>query len=367
MGITCSVPENILRNSADGGQLPPFGQVFLECDRQGRILWMSEHARARLGDACNLRDGLPAAPHLVGFLLDQGHQSTLTGIFHRIGRPPVPVEMSCVMRSAGRLLLSVELRERAADQIARNADPLAALQSRTLANYFRLLRTQQALDSRLERGRGNPAAMISEQLERERARLARELHTGAGQLLSAIKVHVELIESKAPELPPEIRGYLDRIAQLARDAAAEISAVSRRLHPLDWQAMGLVEALRKLWHASGIPERFQGSLHLADLPAEPPHPVRVALYRIAQEAISNVIRHADATRLSLTLDEQAGPITLRIEDNGKGFDTGRPDSGGIGLRAIRDQVRNLDGDLQMTSGAAGTTLEVRIPLESCDE
>jgi two-component system NarL family sensor kinase len=131
--------------------------------------------------------------------------------------------------------------------------------------------------------------------------------------------------------------------------------------------MGLVEALRKLWDKSGIPERFQASLNLAELSAEPPHHARVALYRIAQEGLSNIIRHADATRVSLSLEEIAGRIVLRIEDNGKGFATGRPEAGGIGLRAIRDQVRNLDGDLRIRSGEDGTKLEITIPLESCDE
>src|SRR5207302_6800220 len=135
--------------------------------------------------------------------------------------------------------------------------------------YFRLLRAHQDLDSRLGRGRRNPAAIISEQLERERARLARELHTGVGQALSAIKVHVELIEGKAPDLPTPVREFLDRIGQLAREAAAEVSAVSRRLHPLEWQGLSLVEAVRNLWQKSGIPERFQGSLDLPDLTAEP--------------------------------------------------------------------------------------------------
>jgi signal transduction histidine kinase len=192
------------------------------------------------------------------------------------------------------------------------------------------------------------------------------LHTGAGQSLSAIKVHIELIEGKAPKLPAEVRGLLDRIAQLTRDAAAEVSAVSRRLHPLDWQAMGLVEALRKLWDKSGIAERFQSSLNLAELRNEPSHPVRVALYRIAQESISNTIRHSGATRLSLSLEEKAARITLRIEDNGSGFDPTQPQAG-LGLRAIRDQVRNLEGDMHVDSGAHGTKMEVTIPLECCDD
>jgi two-component system NarL family sensor kinase len=169
-------------------------------------------------------------------------------------------------------------------------------------------------------------------------------------------------------LPQDVRNSLDLIGQLTRDASAEVSAVSRRLHPLDWQGLNLTEALQKLWNKSGIPERFQGSLNLPDLNPEPEHHVRVAIYRIAQEAISNVLRHAAATHLSLCLQHTETEITLMIEDNGKGFDeTAQSESGGLGLRAIRDQVRNLDGRVHVTSGPQGTKLEVTLPLESRDE
>jgi len=360
------VPEDVLGNNRDVGQLPPFGPLFLECDSHGRVLWMSRHARERLGDAANLLDVFTATLQLSHFL-EGSEIQTISGIFDRGARSPVPVELSCVMRAAGNLILSVQVRERASDHMQKVDGKLTALQNRTFENYFRLLRLQQALDSRPERRRP-PAAIISEQLERERARLARELHTGAGQLLAAIRVHVELIENKAPDLSPDVSRLLSQIAQLARDAAAEVSAVSRRLHPLDWKAMALTEALRRLWSKSGMPERFQGSLNLAELRAEPPHPVRVAVYRIAQESIANAIRHSGATRVSLSLEEAKGRIILRIEDNGDGFDAGLPpQSGGLGLRAIRDQVHNLEGDLTITSGAEGTKLEVSIPLESCDE
>ena len=92
--------------------------------------------------------------------------------------------------------------------------------------------------------------------------------------------------------------------------------------------------------------------------------MRVALYRVAQEAISNAIRHAEATALRLSLEEIDGRILMRIEDNGKGFDANvKRSSDGVGLRMIREQVRNLDGEVQVTTGPNGTKLEITIPLE----
>ena len=264
------MPEDVLGNNRDVGQLPPFGPLFLECDSHGRVLWMSRHARERLGDAANLLDVFTATLQLSHFL-EGSEIQTISGIFDRGARSPVPVELSCVMRAAGNLILSVQVRERASDHMQKVDGKLTALQNRTFENYFRLLRLQQALDSRPERRRP-PAAIISEQLERERARLARELHTGAGQLLAAIRVHVELIENKAPDLSPDVSRLLGQIAQLARDAAAEVSAVSRRLHSADSKAMALTEALRRLSSKSGMPERFQGSLESGKL--RPGHRIR---------------------------------------------------------------------------------------------
>ena len=96
--------------------------------------------------------------------------------------------------------------------------------------------------------------------------------------------------------------------------------------------------------------------------------MRVALYRIAQEGIANAIRHSGATTIALVLEENDGGLTLRIEDNGKGFDTRlRQASAGIGLRAIRDLADDLGGKLRIASGPEGTKLEVSVPLGLCDD
>src|ERR1044072_4210953 len=180
---TTLVPEDVSRSEGDGGLRPTFGRLFVECNREGDVLWMSGVARERLGDTSNLHDAFPAASNLSLFFRDCKNNETMSGIFHRASKPPVPVVLHCVMRAADRLILSVEIRERASDRGVESREHLSEMQSRTLENYFRLLRVQQALAGRLDRGRRSPSTIITEQLERERARLARELHTGAGQAL----------------------------------------------------------------------------------------------------------------------------------------------------------------------------------------
>jgi signal transduction histidine kinase len=349
------VTEKVPTKKGKKGLVPTFGQIFIECDRAGRILWMSPDALERLGEPASLTAIFPTAPHLGQFLENCRVSETAAAVMDRLPEPPMQVELSCVIRTTRRLLLSIRARQPASSRMEEAGNALDGLPG-------------PMLKDRVSRARRNPAAVISEQLERERARLARELHTGAGQSLSAIKVNLELLENKGLELPADVRVLLDRIAQLTRDAADEVSAVSRRLYPLDWQAIGLVGALRRLWIKSGVPERFQDSLNLPESLPEPPHPIRVALYRIAQEGIANTVRHSGATRLSLSLEQSAQDITLTIQDDGCGFDERwQSETDGIGLRAIRDQVRNLEGDLRITGGAEGTKLEVTFPLEPSDQ
>ena len=325
---------------------------------------MSDKARQRLGEIGSLPDHIPLERHddLRRFLSDAG-AAPLAAVFSRRDGHPVPVRFSCLTRTGHRIFLAAEGWERATDNIGAVDEELLLLQGVVLEKYFRLLRLQQSLDSRLRRSR-NPGLLLIEQLERERARLASDLHSSVGQSLSAISVHVDLIHREAPDLSGRLRGYLDRIAQSAREAGEQVRAVSRALYSLPWQNLTIEQALQKLWQDSGIPERFQASLAISPLSAEPLPAVKAFLYRTAQETIANAIRHSQGSSFSLALDAQNGHLRLRVEDDGQGFDPARsPAAAGIGLRSIRDQAQALCGEFHLSSGPGGTKLEVSVPLE----
>ena len=345
------------------------GQLLVGCTRNGRVSWMSEGVRDRLGSPDNLVNmfGTTQLEAMRRYLRDCQPGGTFTAAIKNRFAHAVPVRLTCLVSSAEGIVLSVEIRERATDHLAAASEDLLSVENRVLQGYFRLLRAQQDLDSRVHRGRRATQPSLSELMERERARLGRQLHSGAGQTFAAIRLQLELVQRLATQLPAEVRGYLDRIETLAQQADAEVRAVSHLLHPPDWQALRLTDALRNLWNNSGIPDRFQGSLTLADLSAEPSQPVRVALYRIAQEGIANAIRHSGATTIAFVLEENDGGLTLRIEDNGKGFDTGQRQAGGIGLRSMRDLADDLGGKLKISSGPEGTKLEVSVPLGLSDD
>jgi len=261
------------------------------------------------------------------------------------------------------------MRRRAGMTLDAEAGGLLQLQSRFVAHYFRLQTAERKLSNWMQSSR--PAAGISavRQIEKERERLARELHTGVGQLLVAIRLQLEVIASQLSNPTAGIQQALDRIASLAGDAGEQIRALSRRLHPPEWQRLTLESAIHQLWESSGVPERYQASLEIEALAREPEQEGKVLVYRAAQEALTNLARHSRASRVKMNLATRDGKIVLRIEDNGVGFDVERlwnaPENvtQGIGLRSIRELATSLGGGLDIVSGKEGTRLELSVPLE----
>lgn len=212
----------------------------------------------------------------------------------------------------------------------------------------------------------HPGRMIIEELERERSRIARELHAGAGQPLAGIRMNLETLDRCATDLPPAGRNALLRLQTLADQALQQVRAVSHSLHPPDWQALSVDEALRSLVESSGIGDIAEVDLDLQPLPCEPSHAVKIALYRCTQECISNVTRHSGATRLRIslaTVGDESDHIELRLEDNGHGFPSETPAMAkGIGLTAMREHAAELDGSCEISSSPLGVSICVRLPL-----
>jgi len=237
-----------------------------------------------------------------------------------------------------------------------------------LRHYRRLQRAERQLSART-RGRGNGnGSKAARQIELERQRLGRELHTGVGQMLAAIRLQLEVIASQMPDPPAPINRALDAIGQLAGDALEQVRAISRRLHPPEWQRLTLETALSQLWDVTGIPQRFQARLSVPPLAREPAHEIKVLFYRAAQEALANIARHSGASRVEMTLEAQDGIVCLTIRDDGGGFDVSKivnaPASieSGIGLRSIREEAAGSDAKLEIESGSGGTTLRVLAPF-----
>jgi two-component system NarL family sensor kinase len=209
---------------------------------------------------------------------------------------------------------------------------------------------------------------IMQELERERSRIARELHAGAGQPLSGIKINLEILDNCAGDLPPSGRAALGRLQSLTEQALQQVRAVSHNLHPPDWQGLSTEAALHQLVRDSGLAGRLAIDLDIQPLPQEPVQAVKIAIYRCTQECLSNVARHSDATELQVSLHPDGRMIELRLRDNGRGIPQDQPAGPGIGLTAIREHATALDGTCSISSGGAsgimgGVMIIVRLPLD----
>lgn len=231
------------------------------------------------------------------------------------------------------------------------ADMLARIGRKNSQLYEYLVRAGQ------HRSRGGA---ILQELERERSRISRELHAGAGQPLAGIKMNLGMLHDCFESLPPRGREALSRVETLADRALEQVRAVSHSLHPPQWQSLTTEQAIRELAQSSGLPT----TLELNPLAIEPELPIKIALYRCAQECISNILRHSGASWFRLSLARHGEMIELHVKDDGHGFDPAAQGQG-IGLRALREHAKNLGGSCEITSSASGTTVIVRLPfLES---
>jgi signal transduction histidine kinase len=336
---------------------------------------MNERARARLGPARNFLDAVPSAQASEAWQLLRGgnadDEPAMTCMFGASkGVSAVPVHFVRLFATERKVVLAAQVRSRASDA-GTSGEALALLrevQRTTVRNYFRLLEAHRNLQRHTRRADRQIGEILSEAMETERTHIARDLHSGVGQTLAGIRMNLELIETALPNPPDSVRESLDRIQTLADQSLDQVRSISRRLHPPDWQRLQLADAIEVLWKTTGIPAKFRATLDVHRMQVEPSHPVRVALYRAAQEGLSNLLRHADATEVSLILEPYGDRVRFVLADNGKGFDPrvvfGRPDSSmpGIGLRALREEIQGLDGECHISSGRGGTKMEVVLPV-----
>jgi signal transduction histidine kinase len=163
-------------------------------------------------------------------------------------------------------------------------------------------------------------------------------------------------------------GILHAMRKQLVSLSEDVHALSRQLHPSILDDLGLVEALRSECASFSRREEIAVDYRPEKLPANLPRDIAICVYRVAQEALRNVARHAGATEVSVTLAVAESELVLRIQDQGAGFDMQSPRSQpGIGLASMAERVRLVDGEFSVTSAPArGTTIEVSVPLAGND-
>jgi signal transduction histidine kinase len=207
---------------------------------------------------------------------------------------------------------------------------------------------------------------LSQQLvatqEEERKKLSRELHDHVGQMLTALRMELGRIDRVRGPVAAEIPAAVAECRQLVDNVVRTVRDLSLGLRPSMLDDFGLQPALE--WHIRDVSRRFGLTVDLTthgDLDTLP-EPHRTCIYRVVQEALTNCVRHARATRVQVQLDRRGEALEASVSDDGSGFEqVSRPT--GLGLRGIEERVRDLKGSVTVTTAPrGGTTIRVVLPL-----
>lgn len=194
-------------------------------------------------------------------------------------------------------------------------------------------------------------------IERERKRTGQELHDSIGQELTGIAFMIEALSEKLSDKSlAEQASYAEKINTRIDQAVERTRRLARGLHPVDFDNNGLASVLQEL--AATTEELFDVSctLHCAEGIEAGDVSAAINLYRIAQEAITNAVKHGKATKIRIDLACRDGEVVLTIENDGLGFDPGGTEGPGMGLKIMRHRVEVIDGSLDIRSRADGGTI-----------
>jgi len=203
--------------------------------------------------------------------------------------------------------------------------------------------------------------------DEDRRRIARELHDGLGQLLAAIGMNVAVVMKEMNKLSADAARRVEENKALIQQASADIRTVSYLLHPPLLDEMGLSSALR--WYIDGFAERSKMSVVLEIPPdlGRLPQDSELVLFRIAQECLTNIHRHAKGSSAFIRLSDTGGKLAMEIRDDGQGIDeelqrkiaSGK--ASGVGLRGMRERVVAIGGTFAIESSENGTSVVVTLP------
>ncbi|MFN8205065.1 MAG: HAMP domain-containing sensor histidine kinase [Solirubrobacteraceae bacterium] len=217
-----------------------------------------------------------------------------------------------------------------------------------------------AMLDRLEDERRASSRRAVEAQEAERIRIARELHDDIGQTLTATAIEAERAAGAGTDERSEA---LRRAATAVRESLDDVRRIARELRPEALDDLGLVNALISLCRRVSAQSGVRVAIHAAEsLPPLPPE-TEVVVYRVAQESLTNVIRHSGARTADVALDAGDGSLTLTVRDDGAGLAPGGDPERGTGIAGMRERALLAGGRLALRSRSGlGTEVELRIPL-----
>lgn len=230
-----------------------------------------------------------------------------------------------------------------------------------------LRQSQAELESLVERRTAALRQLSSRLLslqDSERRRIARELHDSLGQYLVALKLNVDMLKQS-----PNRAELWSQSEELMERCIAEVRTLSYLLHPPTMDAVGIASAARWYIEGFGLRSGLQLTLDAPQDPVRLPDAIELALFRVLQEALTNVHRHSGASVANILIRRSSGHVTLEVRDNGRGMeqemlnrfrDTGT--GVGVGLMSMHERARELGGKVQLESDRTGTLVQITIPV-----
>jgi signal transduction histidine kinase len=244
---------------------------------------------------------------------------------------------------------------------------LFALETALIVALLAQRARRRRADEELRRSQGELRVLtgrLLEARESEARRIARELHDDLGQGLALLTVELDLLRQKPPGAAGPLGGRVQALVTRVKQLSSSVHDLSHQLHPSKLEQLGLVAAIgslcRELAETHGLKIEFR---HEA-MPSSIPPDTAVCLYRIAQEGLSNAIKHAGARQAEVELSGTADSVSLRIVDHGRGFDPREVQGkSGLGLVSMRERALHLGGELTIDSQpSGGTRLHARVPV-----
>jgi two-component system NarL family sensor kinase len=210
---------------------------------------------------------------------------------------------------------------------------------------------------------------LIEAQEEERKRVSMELHDALGQALNAVKLQVRVIERELGPSQVEAKEYCDRLMSYLDDTIENVRRLSLNLSPTILEDLGLSSALQWLVKDFESADGMKVTALIDEIDSYLPKNKWITLYRIVQESLNNVERHAEASNVTVAVERDGDTVSVRIEDDGKGFDVGKPADSeeigrpGMGLRTIQERISSMGGDMIFESAHnQGTRVAFRVPV-----
>ena len=206
---------------------------------------------------------------------------------------------------------------------------------------------------------------LIEAQERERARIARDLHDDICQQLALVSIELEQVQGKLPDSVSEPRSKVEEVRNRIVDIATDVQMMSHELHSAKLSYLGIAVAMKGFCREFGEHYKVEIEFESRDIPRQLPPDVSLCLFRVLQEALHNAAKHSGVKHFDVQLWGTSGDVHLTISDLGSGFDTEAAMRGqGLGITSMQERLKLVKGDLTITSQPQrGTTIHARVPLD----